>query len=1216
MAAAPPATAARRASQDSWERRRLASADAAACSASPPRAPSASSAAPPFPAPYVRRPSQSYTGEPVDFNPLAAPSTSSTAAPSGLPRTSSARDFRSSSALASAFEPRESARRTSEDHTARSAEQRPHHHHHHHPADVRSSSVPTPEPGGSAPATPRAVRGARTGEEETTPTARTRVPSAPAPASASASTSRPLHTPPRLLSQASFASAASPSRASSRSQLADAATGASDDDAHSSSSELAPSSEDDNAWAGGLLPSGSSPPQSPLLAEIVARARHPSLSALAGAGAGGGDRESRPMSEFDWAAAYADSRSPSLMHGFAPHDAPSGAEGVASPPLPPLPVEVEGEEEDAALRVREEGAATEGLGIEAAAGVQEKEAPPPVPPMRSKPSTSQLHAAAVNTPQTRPVSPLPAPPIHPSRAVHTSLPASTTAAPSSSSGFLSPTAVPALLAPAADDRPPSRTSIRSVSSGRRSPGPQPPRPPRRQASNLSLRSGVSDGAPAPPVEPSPPPASAPAPAPAAAAAKESTTPPIPPPASSPPPSAPATAAAEASPIPAIAATPVIPLAVPRLRKPLGGSRRSISNGSVAPSVPEKSARRVSRRLSVLGPLTPSGAEAGEGGAGGSAPGSARGSPAMSEGDAGKRFSVPYSVSDLALAYGRDSWAEYASSESDYPPSLVAGPGGVASARSSHFREPASAEGSPRVAEDADAGAEGEQPHPVTPPRPAPAPAPQTVQAGEEAGRSGTPRGDAKARAAAFIADLKRAKAAAAAGASGTTPLPAARDDPAPPAAVARPASPLAPAAPSADSSPALPSPPRAPSPPPRVFRSGSIFATTARPTLASSPPGTPPPPPPPPNAEKRPSDASGTTLSIRRRSSAAPVPSPAPAPALTPAGPPLLRRRLLPAAIQIAGEIRKARTPRERGRIYAEKMNELARERSRLDEWIAATREARNGVGRSPLIPSSPNMSPRAARQDASTATFAPRADAYKAKELPSHSFSPRDLAPTSAPYPGVLHLGSGRSGGPHSGSSKSSFFSGFGVGRGSLGRRVSKREHHPPSSSSYGAAGSSIAGASTTSLRSTISGPVHLLPAAASSAHSSLSSTTGASVLRPVHGPRMPNSGPSGAKERASLDAHSPSTSPNLAALPGRASFSYGSASMPAHLGLSGGGRYGAEQEEEEDAAGAEADKLARLQDILPQAAREDLVGALARAGGDDVLAISVYLSEQASRH
>ena len=47
------------------------------------------------------------------------------------------------------------------------------------------------------------------------------------------------------------------------------------------------------------------------------------------------------------------------------------------------------------------------------------------------------------------------------------------------------------------------------------------------------------------------------------------------------------------------------------------------------------------------------------------------------------------------------------------------------------------------------------------------------------------------------------------------------------------------------------------------------------------------------------------------------------------------------------------------------------------------------------------------------------------------------------------------------------------------------------------------------------------------------------------------------------------------------------------------------------DDAVDAEA--LARLRDVLPQAPTEDLIKSLKKAGGaDDILAISIYLSER----
>ncbi|GAA5849188.1 hypothetical protein JCM9279_005818 [Rhodotorula babjevae] len=1219
------------------------------------------------------------------------------------PRTSSHRDFRTSAApLASAFEQRQPPA-----HSLTSADRRT--------AGVGSSpALPPPPPpqarastfalGGPGPVTPRAPAHERDGDS--TPRGSRDAAAADAtPRSWAPSTSSAFgaHTPPMLLPR-QFSSSNSPHPSSSRTWLdvdtaAAAAAALSDpaldqDDRHSaassSSSRHAPysSEDDDNAWAGTLLPSGSSPIQSPLLADGPAGSAPPFPPALAALEMAPTQPGDRPLSEFDWAAAYADSRSPSLLQGVAgpspfpsPGEGPGAARGppLASPPLPPLPVEamrlqgragLGADEEEGAREAREDVAAEEErarpvLGVDV---VQ----PPPNPTSSLSPShgppilSTTIPSSSFSTPSVSPSSPPRAPlssaSSHPDLASATLLvPAG--GAPSSSSAL---------------DRPSSRTSLRSATSatsgGRRSPGPQPPRPARRQASALSLRStasasgviddaslgataaalaaGVSAVVPVEAEQSVALAAQAEGAGPAAAASSASAAPsavPLPP-ASSP------AAAASSSAAPAAA----LALSSPRLR----------TARSPAPSVPEKSSRRMSRRLSVLGgspgpgsPVAPS--ASGEGTA------SARASPRIEQGTGGQageaanRFSVPYSISDLALAYGRDSWAEYSvASESDYPPSTrspaathAAAPSfgdvdgrGPVGEMSSLARQPASVV----TRTDLQQAQDGER----ADLRVDVAVAPATLPARDGgAGSPSTPtRGDAKARAAAFLADLRRAKAAAAADEADEVSLAVLA---APAAAVSAAerlvssgsplpaevksffdsASPALPPLPTA-SPPARPEPPQAPSlvEPPVPAQVGELEP----PSPESSPPV------PPPNDSKRPSVASAaTTLSIRRRSStgqpALAAPGPAAAVAAT-AAPrpvdhtPLLRRRPLPQAVQITAELRRARTARERGRIYAEKINELGRERSRLDEWVAAVGEGRGPSGRPPPAASpNPSTSRRASRQDASTATFAPRGDGhgYRAKELPSSSFGPRDMAPTNAPYPGVLgYNGGGGVGAASSTSSfrsvgappssfssgsKASFFSGLGVvGRGSLGRRASKREHH----------GHHGAGAGATM---TISAPVQLL----SSTNLALTSPTSTSVtpigggVRSISGPRMPNA--SSSTERASLDArYSPSGSPALPSsapppLPVRTSFSYGSsaslgagmggglgglaasASVPAHLsgGMGGGdSAYGALDEDHED------DKLVRLQDILPQASREDLVDALARAGGDDVLAISVYLS------
>lgn len=281
--------------------------------------------------------------------------------------------------------------------------------------------------------------------------------------------------------------------------------------------------------------------------------------------------------------------------------------------------------------------------------------------------------------------------------------------------------------------------------------------------------------------------------------------------------------------------------------------------------------------------------------------------------------------------------------------------GGAPSRSSHFREPASAslspEGSPPAPSDArdlrvDVGV-------ASPPPAAREPA---------EGSPATPtRGDAKARAAAFLADLRRAKAANGQGEGEEAVLAASAGtatatEAAPAGAFEelvgpRQSSPAVrqPAAFTAEESPALPPlPPTSPlsqHKPPAVpnFVELSVHAPEG------------PPPVPPPHDSKRPSNAgSVATLAITRGPSATLIP-----PTATGApSPPLLRHRALPQAVLIAPDLKRARTARERGRIYAEKINELGRERSRLDEWIAATREGRAVLARGTSLT---DLHPRAA---------------------------------------------------------------------------------------------------------------------------------------------------------------------------------------------------------------------------------------------------------------
>ncbi|GAA6010268.1 hypothetical protein JCM10207_005695 [Rhodosporidiobolus poonsookiae] len=1109
------------------------------------------------------------------------------------------------------------------------------------------------------PSTPRGTRVAEGDEEEElTPRGVAAAPRSRQPSSGTTSTiSKPLHTPPTLLPSGTRTNPLdySPSRASSArfdpstsssSNLHDgpSSRASSPDSAYSHSSV---SSEPGDEWATSHLPSGASPPRSPMLAEVARQARHPSLVSAAA-----GVRESRPVSEFDFAAAYAHSDgsvppSPAIPPGFT--SLPEKPK--ESPPLPPLPPKLD--------------------------------AAPLAPP-------DAADALPTDLPQPRPVlalqTPLPSSPIVTAASSPTS--AVSTVAPllPSGAGHLAPdhsdplprAASPSPSHHSVSDRPSSRASTRSL-------GAQPVRPPRRQPSNLSLMSASSarsasdvvaekEAQPSPPrLPPLPLPAALPSPPPAvpltaaAAAEQPSTTPP-----------APALAPETVTPPPAEQppSTPASPASAARTRpRGLSSVAGSIKQRPPPPNIPEKSRRRTSALMSGPGasrrvpPAGTNGAEGGEKENEGGKTQEKEGAEAVTN------FSTPVSPSEFSEGYLRDSFYNaYAASP---PGSTLPSP----SKPPSHFREASSYEPSPAVsappAHDAllparvghlrtdsavsqstaeshddfhDAKSVASPALPPLPtmeeesrgPTPAPPPlaVPETVVevstpstthsartespsgAGSERSRAGTPsgsRGDAKARAAAFIADLKRAKQEAAASA-GNSPNPDAgasaaeedeRDDveivamsPMSPSVLVSPTTDISAASsPQLPSLPSSPPAPDSPIPPLRTMRSGSAFTTTTIRPVSS------PPLPPFPHQQptKRPSNSSilsagGFTRPTAREASFSPPTRSASLAALPPLPPSLLRRRPLPMAIQAASELRKARTARERAKIYADKINELAREDSRLQEWMASVRNTSSAIGRMVSPPASPAKL-RSARQEGSTATFAPRADSYRAREIPLHSFGPKDLYPASAPYPGVL--GKYHSSVGPSSATKPSFFSG--LGNRSLGRRASKRDHPTPHHH---------ASSTHSSLRSTISGPIQL-----TSAPSTLSAASGAS-LRALNGPRMPiptsnqNPTPGPFPSRASFDSRtsSPSASPNpdRGVAPSRASFSYGSTPAPSH---GGGGTLVIQKSGATVLADVDEDKLDRLADVLPQADRDDLAVALRKAGGDDVLAISVYLSDEAAK-
>ncbi|BGP21275.1 hypothetical protein JCM10295v2_000146 [Rhodotorula toruloides] len=997
---------------------------------------------------------------------------------------------------------------------------------------------------------------------------------------------------------------------------------ANSDSGHSNSADDSSSvSSDDNTWATSWTDqpelSTSNPDSSGLMfTRFVSPPFAPSASTSTEKSSldEAGVRESRPLSEFDWAAAYGgSSRSPSLTQGQAPAPPDLWMTGTAttspgSRPLPPLPGGGQKRAVQEASGVNEVAGAGGGTDAEKESE-REEEKPPPVP-LEKKPSLLQLEIVAGpnGTAARARAAAIPAAaldtafPSSPSSAVFSASPTSAVAAAPSTS-FLAPALTPS-------DRPSSRASSRSLA-------PQPPRPPRRQPSNLSMASARSDVSAEPLVATS---QAALLPVAAPATVAESSTPVQQPPDSSAAEQAePTENAATALDAPKSRTSSTSPTERSDVSPPATNPSASASPGperrvpsGPAPSIPEKSARRssalVTRRFSLVngahkrGESIDSMRTKEQEGKGKVSPSTSKtGSPLVGSGETpdewSKRFSVPYSVSDFADAYARESfYASYTSTEAEHP--SPAGPtrGSPRLGREGGSRQMLQGAAAPNASHAPSTnGKPSLRPLDFVAAAPAVPTTAHTASPATSASPSdpspSTPRGDARARAATFIADLRRAKAAAAVSASG----PAGETNTAEEAgSAAEENSATSMAQPALGDSPALPALPF-------EARPASPFVQPDFAQSAASPISPErSPPAPPPSYTKRPSDAS----ILQRRSTLYSPPS-----RYEPSFPPLYRRRPLPSAVQIAGELRRARTAGERAKVYAEKINELAKEKSRLDDWIASTRDVRTAIGRSPLVTRSPAQNRHMARRDASTATFAPRGDRYRAREISPAHFNPKDMVPSSTPYPGVLNLMSPKSAsysslGTTGSSGGKSFFSGF--GRGSLGRRASKREHSTLQGQSS---------ANSSSFRSTISGPVQLL----SSTNTALTPGNGVNLRSALSGPRMPSQ-----TSRASLDSRmsSPTSSPNPnSANQSLTSFTFGgaamrpalsaSASVPALLGARAGAPNLASPAPDE----VDEEKLERLQDILPQAAKADLVKALAKASGDDVLAISVFLHDESSR-
>ncbi|KAK4705417.1 hypothetical protein P7C70_g782, partial [Phenoliferia sp. Uapishka_3] len=337
-------------------------------------------------------------------------------------------------------------------------------------------------------------------------------------------------------------------------------------------------------------------------------------------------------------------------------------------------------------------------------------------------------------------------------------------------------------------------------------------------------------------------------------------------------------------------------------------------------------------------------------------------------------------------------------------------------------------------------------------------------------RSSSPmagKGDSKARALAFIADLKRAKLAQ-----------ASRDN--------------SPQNSSPRNSSPVPSPLATPNTLPPSFITSPISTETTTPfiqhdreasEITSTPLPSPPSPatilaaetlPPKPSLPTIPNPASrATPLSpaptTRSSALSAREPSPQVLERLT-------RTRLLPEPMRYR-DLRSVKSARERAHLYALKINALAKEDAGTAVWIGFVRGGHSPLfSEGPTSPIEPHAKSRKSREDVSTASsvaFPIRGDSYRLKEITTGSFSPHDLTPT-VPYPGVLHLA--RSSKPAA-IAKSGFFS--------LGRKSSLRRgpDGPPQRYSGGS-------------------PLGAIPSPPIASPSSAPSTVGRSSLS---GPRMP---------------------------------------------------------------------------------------------------------------
>lgn len=344
--------------------------------------------------------------------------------------------------------------------------------------------------------------------------------------------------------------------------------------------------------------------------------------------------------------------------------------------------------------------------------------------------------------------------------------------------------------------------------------------------------------------------------------------------------------------------------------------------------------------------------------------------------------------------------------------------------------------------------------------------------------------DAKARAIAFVADLKKAReererAAAAAGQQLDEHQQDQEPAPEPHSPVERAPTPTQDSSRSHSQNPPVP-----PHDPP-----------TQTPTRATTP--TPGPGPGPGHAPRLPSSSS-----TQSGLSAAP---PAP-PAIN-----LSRRRPLPPSLQIAADLRQCRTPGERALVYARKINALRREDSGLAQWLGLVRGAHAGAGQGGPSPSSPRQSASSRREG----SFPMRGGegASRATEIVAGPANP-NFQPVNVPYPGALHHSSSSASHKPASAIKPGFFSG-------LGRKASSHRSHagrtPPLLSSAGGGGNG----SFPSIGSPLG-----------------ASTSNISISRPIGGPRPPRNSfdivplPSSAESSPQLGNGS-GGSPRLPAVP-----------------------------------------------------------------------------------